>query len=226
MKILLLILLFIGAQKTYASEDDLYDFLWLDPDKKVYVLQNKVYKRKGRKYADIGFIKNLSSDFQTTYGTHLKFGYYLSEDWALEGIYNKYTNSDNAALKNLKQINNTVPFIRKFNDLYGVAANWSPFYGKINTFNKIFYFDWSFGAGVVKINAQSNVDTASDPDLDGFKKETFTGGLLKTGLRFHINKNIHLGLDYQNTIYKAKTPGNPAGLKQNSDAILSIGFSF
>ena len=226
MKIFLLTLLFIISQKTYAGESDLYDFLWLDPDKKVYVLQNKVYKRKGKKYADLGFIKGLSSNFQTTYGTHLKFGYYIFEDWAIEGIYNKYTNSDNEALKNLKQINNTVPFIRKFKDSYGLAANWSPFYGKINTFNKIFYFDWSFGFGVLKLNTESNVDTALNPNEDGFKKESYTGGLIKTGLRFHINKNIHLGLDYQNTLYKAKNPGAPAELKLNSDAILSIGFSF
>ena len=28
-----------------ASEKDLYNFLWLDPDKKVYVLQNKIHKK-------------------------------------------------------------------------------------------------------------------------------------------------------------------------------------
>ena len=32
----------------YAGEENVYDFLWLDPDKKVYVLQNREFKKKKR----------------------------------------------------------------------------------------------------------------------------------------------------------------------------------
>ena len=40
-----LVVLFV-TKNTHAGEKSLYDFLWLDPDKKVYVLQNKIYKKE------------------------------------------------------------------------------------------------------------------------------------------------------------------------------------
>ena len=55
-----------------AAEKDLYNFLWLDPDKKVYVLQNKVYKREHTVYLDVGYLKALSSKFQNTNGFKIK----------------------------------------------------------------------------------------------------------------------------------------------------------
>ncbi len=36
-----------------AGEKDLYDFQWLDPDKSVYVLQNKIYPKNKTFYVDI-----------------------------------------------------------------------------------------------------------------------------------------------------------------------------
>ena len=31
-----------------AADDDEYNFSWLDPDKKIYVLQNRKYRKAGR----------------------------------------------------------------------------------------------------------------------------------------------------------------------------------
>lgn len=42
---LALVLFTLSAPALRADEKDLYDFMWLDPDKKVYVLQNKVHKK-------------------------------------------------------------------------------------------------------------------------------------------------------------------------------------
>mgnify|MGYP000697543964 CR=1 FL=1 len=48
-KTMILSTMTLGTPKVMATEKDLYDFLWLDPDKKVYVLQNKVHKKEAKK---------------------------------------------------------------------------------------------------------------------------------------------------------------------------------
>jgi outer membrane beta-barrel protein len=216
---------------SFAAEDDLYDFLWLDPDKKVYVLQNKVYEKQGSVYINVGFIKNNTSDFQSTTGAHLSAGYYFSEEWAIEACYNQYNNSDNDAVKNVRNVVGLTPFIRKPNKSYGASIVWSPFYGKINTFNKIIYLDWSFGLGVGQIQTESNSETVSNAArADVFNDETYTAIKTKTALRIHISEMFHVNIEYQRDNYRAPGPkvGGNASTKwrNNSDAILSLGISF
>jgi outer membrane beta-barrel protein len=215
-----------------ATEDDLYKFLWLDPDKKVYVLQNKLFKKEKTFYSQLGYLSSLSGEYQDTNGINFKAGYYFNEEWAVEMFYNSYSNSNNEAYENLQRINQSVPFIRRINSSYGAMGVWSPFYGKINTFNKIIYFDWNFGLGLAKIDAESNKDTVSDPLASStFKKESYVGGVAKTGLRVHATKSFFIGIDLQRTIYQAPGPtidgqASSDKLRGTSDVILSVGFSF
>lgn len=226
--LLTLLFLTVLQRPLWASEQDLYDFLWLDPDKKVYVLQNKIYKRNRTTYFDIGYIKNMSSDFQNTSGFSAKAGHYVSEDWAFEINYNKYSNSDNNTYDTLKRVNGVEPFLRKIESNFSLLAIWTPFYGKINTFNRIIYFDWSFGVGPAFIGAESNALSATDPNSNAFADEKFTGGMGKTNMKFHINQNWHINAEYQHTIYRARGPIASQGksMRSNSDLIFSIGFSF
>lgn len=222
----------LGSKKLSASEGDLYDFLWLDPDKQVYVLQNKVYEKKGTFYANLGYLYGVSNEFQDTHGLHLSAGYYFTEELAFEVFGNTYSNSNSESYENLERINNSVPFVRRLESFYGGMVVWSPFYGKVNTFNKVFYFDWSIGLGAGKVNAESNALTAADPNqASSFAKESYTAGAIKTGLRFHATENIHLNVEYLRTTYKAPGPtinSRPGEEKfrANSDLIFSIGFSF
>ena len=232
MRFLGTVALFLVPLSSYAAEDDLYDFLWLDPDKKVYVLQNKVYEKKKTIYANLGYISTLTGEYQSTKGFHFSSGYYFTEEWALEVKYNGYSSSNNDAYENLQRINQSVPFIRRAKSSYGALAVYSPFYGKINTFNKIIYFDWSFGVGLGQITTESNAKTVSNPSqADQYEQETNMAILTKTALRVHITKNIHLGIDYQRDNYQAPGPtiNSRAGTnkwRNNSDVIISIGFSF
>jgi outer membrane beta-barrel protein len=216
----------------HTAEGDLYDFLWLDQDKKIYVLQNKVYEKKGSFYANAGLVFGLGNEFQDTSGAHLSFGYYFREEWAFEVFAQKYENSNTESYKNLERINGSVPFVRRFDQVIAAGVVWSPFYGKINTFNKIFYFDWSIGASLGSIKAESNAKNAAIKSrADLFESESFTAGIIKTSLRFHATKNIHVDLQYMNTSYKAPGPtvgGIPGEEKfrSNADLILSVGFSF
>lgn len=212
----------------YAGEKSLYDFIWLDPDKKVYVLQNKLYKKEHSVYFDAGFISSDSTKFQDTRGLEVKSGWYFHEEWGIEGFYHYYMNTNNDDYSSVRFVSNQVPFIRRFNSSYGLLLIWSPFYGKINTFNNIYYFDWSFGTGPAFINAESNLKTVFlDPTRIDYLKETHTGLVLKTHLKFHIRENIHVSLAYMNTYYQAPSPKNPKEdkLKIHTDIILGLGFS-
>lgn len=221
----------LGTPKVMAAEKDLYDFLWLDPDKKVYVLQNKVHKKEHTVYANFGVGLGLSSTFQDTSLIHGNAGYYLNEEWAIEGLYTSYSNKDNEALDNLKKLNGSIPFIRKTTSNYGVIAKWSPFYGKINTFNKIFYFDWSFGLGLGKINTESNAANVANPaSANIYKSESYTSVIGKTELTLHATKNIHINLGLIMNSYNAPGPvingQSKDKFRNNLDSILSVGFSF
>ena len=222
-------LILMLTRETKAGEESLYDFLWLDPDKKVYVLQNKLYKKEKSVYFDVGYISNQTSKFQDTNGFALKGGYYFHEEFGVELFYQQYANKNNDEFRNVQSINGVVPFIRRMNDTYGAVAIWSPFYGKINTFNQIFYFDWSFGAGISQVNTDSNINSVSILNAPNkYEKKSYTGGVLKTKVKFHLKENIHLGLEYMNSYYMAPGPKDPKNdkLRTNTDLILSIGFSF
>lgn len=49
-----IMLILLQMSNAYSGEENLYDFLWLDPDKSVYVLQNKTHEKKGSFYFDLG----------------------------------------------------------------------------------------------------------------------------------------------------------------------------
>lgn len=227
--IMIATLMLIASKETHAGEKSVYDFLWLDPDKSVYVLQNKTHKKERTLYLDLGYLANFTSKFQDTQGLGLRAGYYIHEEWGLEIFYNNYSNNNNDDYRNVRLINLAEPFVRRLNNSYGAMVIWSPFYGKINTFNQIFYFDWSFGAGVAKVNAESNLKNVRNPVQDSkFESESYSGAVLKTGLKFHLKENVHLGLEYMNTYYKAPGPKNPKNdiLRINTDILFSIGFSY
>lgn len=224
-----LALMMMMTNRTHAGEESLYDFPWLDPDKKVYVLQNKLYKKEQSFYFDVGYISNFTSKFQDTSGFGARAGYFIHEEWGLEIFYNKYSNKNNDDFDNVRLINQAEPFIRRMESSYGANLIWSPFYGKINTFNKIFYFDWSFGAGLAKVTTESNIKTVRIGNVKNrYEKETYTGGILKSNVKLHVSENFHVGLEYMNTYYMAPGPKDPKSdkLRTNTDIMISVGFSY
>jgi outer membrane beta-barrel protein len=222
----------LGSPKAYAAEKDLYDFLWLDPDKKVYVLQNKIHKKEHTVYANLGAGLGLSSTFVDTSLFHGNVGFYLTEEWSIEALYTSYSNKENEALENLKRLNGSIPFIRKTLSNYGLIAKWSPFYGKINTFNKIFYFDWAFGLGLGKLKTTSNASTVSNQaQADIYSAESYTSFIGKTELTLHASKNLHFGIGLILNNYKAPGPTLTTApttnkLRNNLDSVFTIGVSF
>ncbi len=228
--VIVAVILALFSLKAFTSEQDLYDFLWLDPDKKVYVLQNKVYEKDGTFYVSGGLGKGLSTDFQDTRVMSLRAGWYFSEEWGIELIYSSKDHDNDDAYKSITNsgANNKIPFVRRINSYYGGLVTWSPFYGKINTFNRIFYFDWSFGLGVSSIDAESNRTAfQQNATVDAYEAESFTGALWKTQLRFYITENLNADLDLTGNLYKANSGiSDSKEIRNNMDASISIGVSF
>lgn len=228
-KACVILLCIFFAKFVKAAEDSLYDFLWLDPDKSVYVLQHKIYEKKNSFFFDISLLSNGSSEFQSSSGYLTNLGYYWLEEWGVELSYTVYSNEDNAAYQNVTQINGSEPFVRRANNLMNINVVWSPFYGKINTFNKIIYFDWRFGAGIGKLDMESNIETVIDPALlTTYSKESYTTVVLKSDLKVYINERFHVQLGIQDSIYQAAGPRDPSAklIRHNVDIFVGLGISF
>ncbi len=218
-----------------AAEDSVYDFLWLDPDKAVYVLQNKTF-RKARTFTfEASFLTTLGKAFQDTYGVDLKGQYYFTEHYGIEVFHTRYSNTDSDDFKNVvsvTQSNNgtaTYPFVRRLNAATGVMFLISPFYGKINTFNKIYYFDWSFGVGLAVLNAESNINSVTVVAAPNtYDSESYTALVYKTSFKFHMNRRWSTVIDLRNMNYQAAGPRSPGSkeLRSNWDAMIGIGFKF
>ena len=115
------------------------------------------------------------------------------------------------------------------NSFDGGLLVWSPFYGKINTFNKIIYFDWSFCLGAGEIKTESNHESVVTANRQTeYKKEKHTAVLAKTALMVHLNKNLGVQLEYFNSSYKGMGPNPLVGekIEHSGDIILSLCVSF
>lgn len=228
---------FFVGKAAFSAEDSVYDFLWLDPDKSVYVLQNKVYKKTNTINLETSFLTTLGKSFQDTYGADLKAQYYFSEHFGLEVFHTRYSNSDSDDFNNVVYVtrNNdvsnraTFPFVRRLNSATGVLFLVSPFYGKINTFNKIHYFDWLFGVGFAYLDAESNIRTVTDINAPNtYDAESYTALVYKTSFKFHTSRKWSFMVDLRNMNYMADGPAQRGDkkLRHNWDFMIGVGFKF
>jgi outer membrane beta-barrel protein len=231
----LIVMSLIMSSMVMAAEKSLYNFSWLDNDKEIYVLQNRKFRKNGNVYVGATAAYNLSQDFLDAYGGTIRGGYFFTEDWGIELIYGKNTNKENDTAKGVKQ-QGTVPFYRQIDSFMGAMLMWSPFYSKINTFNKVFYFDWMFGVGVGTITTKDNRNKFNPSALNTneLTDESNVGAIWNTGFRFYLNENWSLRLDLTGQTYNAdkttKTGSGPVSksskLYNNYDVGLGLNYAF
>lgn len=229
-KLLRKLILLLLCSNLNAAENSLYDFKWLDEGEKVYVIQNKEHI-KARSFAfDLSFIDSNSSPYQDSTGISAALVYYMSETWSIDLTYKQYQNSDSADLKNLltAYTNEVKPLIRRVDAAKLIHLNWIPFYGKINTFNKIFFFDWGLGFGIGQFDTAGNYQTFLVKNLSiTFVEEVDTGFNFRSFVKFYTGEHLTLGFEYNLT-------GVQTILKQDeskeilyfNDIIASIGYLF
>ncbi len=193
-----------------AAESSLYNFSWLDKDKEIYVLQNRRFRKDGKVYIGATGGKTLSGAFVNAYGGTLRGGYFFREDFGVELLYGKSVGGENTTAKGIKE-QGTVPFYRKIDTMVGGMFMWSPFYSKINTFNRIFYYDWLFGVGAASISTLDNRGKFDVANKGSLTSQTSIGLLWTTGMRFYINDNWSARLDFTGQNYRAERFGKPQG---------------
>ena len=216
-----------------ASETDTYNFSWLDPDKEVYVLQNRKYRKSGKFYVNAGGGITTTGAFVDSTNIQGRVGFFFKEEWGIEGLYSMNSGSENETAKSVRGdlgTSGSTPFRRITDNYYGVMLMWAPFYSKINTFNKIIYVDWLFGVGYGSIEETNNKTefltgaTSSSPTT-----ESHSGILWQTALKFYLSENWDIRLNLASMNYKADQPSNNSSesvWNDHYDLTVSLGFTF
>ncbi|MEX0799013.1 MAG: outer membrane beta-barrel domain-containing protein, partial [Bacteriovoracaceae bacterium] len=181
----------VASFQIFAAEDNVYEFSWLDQDKEIYVLQNRKFRKNKKIYVGGLFGRQINGAFINSNEVSLHGGFFFKEDWGFEVNYTLASGSTNSTHDSVNEQGAAVAFYRKVDTSMSAMAIWAPFYAKINTFNKIFYYDWMFGAGVANVTTLDNrneFDQAS-PDSDELTEDTTTAPTWMTNFRFYITQN-------------------------------------
>jgi outer membrane beta-barrel protein len=217
----------------FASEKDIYEFSWLDPDKEVFVLQNRKFRKAGHVHINLGGGITTSGAFVDATSIQGRVGFFFTEDYGFEGIYAKNSGKENDTARGVRAANGggtgTTPFRRIVENYSGAMFLWSPFYSKINTFNSIVYMDWIFGVGYAQLKEKNNkLRITQGQSAEGIEtSESHTGILWEAGLKFYLSENFNIRTDLTAVHYSAdniSTPGT--SYKSNFDATVSLGYSF
>jgi outer membrane beta-barrel protein len=189
-----------------ASED--YSFQWLDPDKKIYVLQNRRYEKSGQLLLSLmgGFGGN--SAYKTTYNLDPRMAYYFTEEWGVEAFFIFSRNNNNNSLRALKRSSpQAIPVLREVTNQYGGLLHWAPWYAKINFFNWILYFDWylTAGLGLSQTDVDLNTKATGAPQI---LKESLVTYYVGTGHQFHLTERWVFRMDFLAGFYRAPVFGN------------------
>lgn len=190
-------------QKSIGSEGSTYQFKWLDPDKEVFVLQNRKYRKKGRLYLSLGGGITTSGPFTDATVLQGRAGYFIGEEWGIELLFSKNNNKTNDTFEGVRRVAQVVPFVRQTTNYLGGMLLWSPFYAKINTFNSIIYFDWIFGLGAASISEENNQTSLGTNTFENLREETHSALMWDVGMQFYLGQNWAIRLDFTAAHYNA-----------------------
>ena len=222
------ILFFQNISSSFASEDDdNYNFSWLDPEKKIYVLQNRKYRKAERlQLFALGGI-GLGETYRTAYQFQPRMAYWFNEDFGIEAFYSVRWNNQNNAYRALVQASGSgaTPLIREVNNEVGALFNWAPWYAKINVFNSVLYFDWYFSLGLGSMSTQIGPRTSTDAVYGPqWQKQNLFAIYLGTGQLFHLSEMFSLRLDLIGHFYSAPIYGGLTGSAENKSIFSSFSF--
>ena len=206
-----------------AFADDDYNFSWLDPDKKIYVLQNRKFKKAGGAQIFLLAGMGLGETYRKAFQYQPRLSYWFNEDFGLEAFYTGRSNSINGAYGSLARAlgAGTSPYIREVDHQFGVLFNWAPWYAKINVFNTILYFDWYFSMGAGSMGTEVGPKTKTDVPTQ-WTTENLFAVYLGTGHLFHLSEKFMVRLDFLAHFYSAPIDGgNSATGASNDKAIFS-----
>jgi outer membrane beta-barrel protein len=206
------VLTFCSVPRAYAapnddaqimdSDRDEYDFSWLDPDKKIYVVQNRKFTKANHLELSTSYGIGMSEAYRTQRQWIVRGTFYFSEHWGISGFYFNNYNSANDNYGEVESLSHLVPAVRDTNTYLGGSIVWVPFYGKINLFNQIFYIDWDFELGVGSANTQIDINQVAygTPNI---VSGTYTALHWGSGWKFIIDKHWGARFDFLQTHFSA-----------------------
>ena len=213
-----------------ASEKDIYEFSWLDPDKEVYVLQNRKFRKVSHLHLNIGGGITTSGAFVDATSLQGRVGYFFTEDLGLEGMYSKNSGKENDTAAGVRNPGGagSKPFRRIVDSYMGGMLLWSPFYSKINTFNKIVYMDWIFGLGYAQLTEHNNkLELPSGSNDTTQTTEKHSGLMWDVGMKFYIDESFSIRTDLTAIHYSAtKVSTTGTAINSNFDATIALGYAF
>ncbi len=224
----------LDVSAAFSAEESDYNFSWLDPEKKIYVLQNRRYRKAGSPelYAMGGL--SLGDPYRTVMQVQPRFGFWFTESMGLEVFYSARFHSVNnsylAVVDAVKSGGNT-PYIREVKSQFGALFNWAPWYAKINVFNSILYFDWYFSMGGGVMSTDIGPKTKDDPSASAFwTQENLFAVFLGTGQMFYLDEHWTARLDFLGHFYSANIYGGYAGASSEkaiySNFSLNLGIGY
>ncbi len=209
-----------------AEKDSEYNFSWLDPDKKIYVLQNRKYTKAGHAmFSAMGGV-GWSNPYRNVRTVDPRVSFYFSEDFGVELFYSINFNSTNTTFSALEQESpNALPHIREIRSQYGALLHWVPWYAKINVFNQILHFDWYFSGGAGRIHSfLLDKNSISDPFTETLDDRfaLFAG----TGQQYHLSQDFLVRLDFTGAFYQAPVLGTAGESAWFSNYNFGIGLGY
>ncbi|MCB0377555.1 MAG: outer membrane beta-barrel domain-containing protein [Bdellovibrionales bacterium] len=210
------------AESEGPKVKDLADLSKLETFDDIAVIQRRYLPKTGRFELYIAGGTNLNDSFFVGNGINLRFGYYLSERWGIEGIYS-YIQNDNRDVTNelLNRGVNTEGMVAT--DQYmGADIKWTPIYGKYAYFNeKIIPFDLYFSAGMGMTTPKLG-DSAANTSFSPDQALTYRVG---TGQIFALTKWMAFRWDLSWHFFSAKSTINSSESLHNN-LFLNVGLSF
>ena len=189
----------------YAYDDvpEEYRFDWVDPDAKMYVLQNRHYTKAVHPVISLMGGGGYAQAYQSTFSIEPRFAFYMNEQFALEGVVTFIQNAPNNNLVALESAaKNTLPNIRQIRSQAAVFLQYAPWYGKINVSNNILHLDWYVAAGVGFLQSYVDVRT-SVAQSSQYTQQSLTAGLIGTGNIIHITQTLKGRWDLTASFYPA-----------------------
>lgn len=216
-----------GISSTEDDEDSEYNFSWLDPDKKVFVLQNRKY-RKAMRFGIFGAGGiNVNNPYRTEYPLIPRAAFWFTEQFGVEFFYAHVLSSESSNFTALKKVSaSALPFVRQNKSYYGAVFSWTPWYAKMNFFNKILYFDWSINGGIGQVSTAVNLSNRADlaPNL---LAENFFAYVIGLDQKFYLNQHFVVRWDLIGLFYRAKGADfTTVKWHRNFDFTLGLGFLF
>ncbi|OQW47214.1 MAG: hypothetical protein A4S09_15580 [Proteobacteria bacterium SG_bin7] len=206
--------------KDETLPDSIANLKNLQPFSDVAVIQRKFLPKTKRfeLYGGIGAIVN--NAFFMNFGPGVRFGYHVTENLGIEGVFMYLTTSNRDVTNDLLDKRGVRTDGLVAPDIYtGANVVWTPVYGKMSLFeNRIVPFDMYFSAG-------GGMTTTN-------KKETSPTIEIGTGQRFALSKKMAFRWDFTWNFYSANyvpsstTAGGTATKGSFDNLFLSLGISF